>query len=75
MESNVVKVRLWNPDAGYLSWDHNTHIANFEYDPDFLTQNLDIAQLTMSIYSPRSQRQIPWSGNSDKLYQGLPPMT
>jgi len=74
MESNVVKVKLWNLDAGYLSWDQNAHVANFEYDPEFLTQNLDIAPLTMSIHSPRSQRQIPWPGNNDKLYQGLPPM-
>lgn len=28
----------------------------------------------MSIYSPRSQKQIPWTGDKDKLYQGLPPM-
>ena len=28
----------------------------------------------MSIHSSRSKRQMPWMGNSDKLYHGLPPM-
>lgn len=28
----------------------------------------------MPIDSPRSQKQLPWIGNKEKLYQGLPPM-
>ena len=74
MEPNVLKVKIWDLDAGYLSWDHNAGIGIFEYDPGFLKQNLDIAPLTMSIHSTRSKRQMPWTGNNDKLYQGLPPM-
>lgn len=74
METNVVKVKLWGMDVGYLSWDKKAGVAVFEYDPIFLEQGIDIAPLTMSIYSPRSQKQIPWTGDKDKLYQGLPPM-
>lgn len=74
METNVVKVKLWGMDVAYLSWDKKAGVAVFEYDPSFLEQGIDIAPLTMSIYSPRSQKQIPWTGNKDKLYQGLPPM-
>lgn len=74
METNVVKVELWGMDVGYLSWDKKAGVAVFEYDPIFLEQGIDIAPLTMSIYSPRSQKQIPWTGDKDKLYQGLPPM-
>ena len=74
METNVVKVKLWGMDVGYLSWDKKAGVAVFEYDPIFLEQGIDIAPLTMSIYSPRSQKQITWNGDKDKLYQGLPPM-
>lgn len=74
METNVVKVKLWGMDLGYLSWDKKVGVAVFEYDPSFLTQGLDIAPLTMSIHSPRSQKQLPWMGDKDSLYHGLPPM-
>jgi len=74
METNVVKVKLWGMDVGYLSWDKKAGAAVFEYEPSFLEQELDIAPLTMSVDSPRSQKQLPWTGDKDKLYQGLPPM-
>jgi len=74
METNVVKVKLWGMDVGYLSWDKKAGVAVFEYEPSFLEEGLDIAPLTMSINSPRSQKKLPWMGNKDKLYQGLPPM-
>ena len=74
MDTNTVKVKLWGMTIGYLMWDKKRKVALFEYDPSFLTQGLNIAPLTMSINAPRSQKQIPWLGNNDKLYQGLPPM-
>jgi Uncharacterized protein related to capsule biosynthesis enzymes len=74
METNVVKVKLWGMDVGYLSWDKKAGMAVFEYEPSFLEKGLDIAPLTMSVDSPRSQKQLPWTGDKDKLYQGLPPM-
>jgi serine/threonine-protein kinase HipA len=74
METNVVMVRLWDMAVGYLSWDKITNVAVFEYDPEFVEKGLDIAPFTMSIYSPRSKKQIPWIGDKDKLYMGLPPM-
>ncbi len=74
MGTTVVKVKLWGMDVGYLSWDKKASLAVFEYEPSFLEQRLDIAPITMPIDSLRSQKQMPWTGNEDKLYQGLPPM-
>ncbi|MFA5849478.1 MAG: type II toxin-antitoxin system HipA family toxin [Bacteroidales bacterium] len=74
METNVLKVKLWGMDVGYLSWDKKANVAFFEYESSFLEQGYDIAPLTMSVTSPRSQKQMPWTGNIDKLYQGLQPM-
>ncbi len=74
METNTVKVLLWGMDVGYLSWDGKSRTGVFEYEPSFLGRGLDLAPLTISIHAPRSQKQLPWSGDNDKLYQGLPPM-
>jgi serine/threonine-protein kinase HipA len=74
METNVVMVKLWGMSVGYLSWDKKSEVAFFEYEPEFLERGMDIAPLTMSINSPRSRKQIPWPGDKDKLYLGLPPM-
>lgn len=74
METNVVLVKLWGMPVGYLSWDKKSGIAVFEYEPEFLNKGLDIAPLTMSIYSPHSKKHFPWTGYKDKLYMGLPPM-
>lgn len=31
METNVVKIKLWGMDVGYLSWDKKANVAVFEY--------------------------------------------
>lgn len=74
METNVIMVKLWGMPVGYLSWNKTANSAIFEYEPTFLTKELDIAPLTMSIHSPRSQKQMPWIGNKESLYIGLPPL-
>jgi len=74
METNVVMVKLWGMPVGYLSWDKKADLAVFEYESEFLDKGLDIAPLTMSINSPRSKKRIPWTGDKNKLYLGLPPM-
>jgi serine/threonine-protein kinase HipA len=74
MESNVVMVKLWGMSVGYLSWDKKSDVSFFDYEPEFLDRGLEIAPLTMSINSNRSRKHIPWKGDKDKLYLGLPPM-
>jgi len=74
METNVVMVKLWGMPVGYLSWNKKADLAVFEYESEFLDKGLDIAPLTMSVNSPRSRKHLPWMGDKDKLYLGLPPM-
>jgi serine/threonine-protein kinase HipA len=73
METNVVKVKLWGMDVGYLSWDNKAGLAQFEYVSSFQDKGLDIAPLTMSVHALRSKKGLAWPGDKDKLYQGLPP--
>lgn len=74
METNAVMVKLWGMPVGYISWNKKSEVAIFEYEPEFLDKGLDIAPLTMSINAPQSKKQIPWTGDKDKLYMGLPPV-
>ncbi len=74
MKTNVVKVKLWGTNVGYLSWDSREEVAVFEYDPSFLKLGWDIAPLTMPVNASRSRKQMPWLGNKDAVYRGLPPM-
>lgn len=74
MDTNAIKVTLWGMDVGYLYWDKKQKLAVFEYEESFFEAGLDIAPLSMSINSQRSRKGMPWLGNSDMLYVGLPPM-
>ena len=74
METNAVKVKLWGYDVSFLYWDKKAQSAVFEYESSFLEKGVDIAPLTMSINSPRSQKGLPWCGEKGSLYHGLPSM-
>ena len=74
METNVVLIKLWGKTVGYLSWDKKQDLAVFEYDPGFLDFGLDVSPIAMPVNAPRSRKGIPWTGNRDKLYLGLPPV-
>ena len=70
MAVNSVIVKIWGLDVGYLSWDEQNDKAVFSYTEDFPAKGLNIAPLEKSIDSPSVR--LPLSGNSDKLYMGLP---
>ena len=74
MENNVIKVKLWEHTVGYMFWDKVKECAVFEFEPIFLQSGLNISPLTMPIGAQRNVKQIPWFGNKDKLFQGLPPL-
>lgn len=73
-DNSVLKIKLWGEQLGYLYWDNKQNAAVFEYDPEFIKNGIDPAPLTMSVKSERSVKGIPWVGNKEKPYQGLPPM-
>lgn len=44
---DVATVQLWGQDVGAVAWNVDRGLGEFEYEPTFLRQNLDIAPLTM----------------------------
>lgn len=74
MESNIIQIKIWDQTVGLMYWDRKKGYAVFEYDKSFLQRNLDIAPMSMSVSSFKSWKGLPWIGNKDKLFQGLPPV-
>lgn len=68
---NNIKVTIWGKEVGRLTWDSRRKRAVFEYAPNFLKGNLDIAPLTASIHNPRYR--LPFYGEpNNNIFFGLP---
>lgn len=74
MKTNAVKITLWGKTVGYIYWDKKSKRALFQYEDSYVQTGWDLTPLTMPLSSERSRRGMVWPGNTDKLYQGLPPM-
>lgn len=74
MKTNAVKITLWGKTVGYVYWDKKTKRALFQYEESYVKDGWELAPLTMPLTSERSRRNMVWPGDTDKLYQGLPPM-
>lgn len=64
----VAKVNLWGKTIGAVSWDENTALANFEYEPAFIDSGIEIAPITM----PLSNRIFSFPALPRDTFRGLP---
>ena len=71
--TEAIKITMHGRTVGFMVWNSRLKKALFEYDRSFIASGINIAPLTMPINSVRSQSGLSWSGNTDKLYRGLPP--
>ena len=44
----VAEVRLWGKTIGAVSWNEDTGLASFEYDPEFRESGIEVAPLDCS---------------------------
>jgi serine/threonine-protein kinase HipA len=65
---NFAEVKLWGKTIGAVSWDENTRLANFEYDPEFTESGIEVAPLTM----PLSERIYAFPALPRETFHGLP---
>lgn len=56
-----LKVMLWGEEIGRLAWHENRKLAYFNYNPEFLRGNLDVAPLVASIRNPMTITRISHS--------------
>ncbi|MFO7658837.1 MAG: type II toxin-antitoxin system HipA family toxin [Bacteroidales bacterium] len=69
----VAKVYLWNRIVGYVLWEETKSLAAFEFDPEFVKNDLDISPLIMPIDDLRNgQRIFSFPELERKTFLGLP---
>lgn len=64
----VASVMLWGRQIGAVSWDDARGVANFEYEPSFVTSAIEVAPLTM----PLSGQIYSFPQLSRASFHGLP---
>ncbi len=64
----IATVKLWGKAIGAVSWDEDTGLANFEYEPDFVESGIEIAPITM----PLSNRIYSFPALPKETFYGLP---
>lgn len=68
MVNPAVEIILWDRVVAALLWDQKTSIGSFEYHPDFLRSNIQIAPLTM----PLRAGVFRFPELSQSTFRGLP---
>ncbi|MFQ5634789.1 MAG: type II toxin-antitoxin system HipA family toxin [Gammaproteobacteria bacterium] len=71
--ASLAWVRLWDRLVGAVAWDAARGLGTFEYDRDFLGENLDIAPLHMPVEDALGGDGIYSFASLDRdTYMGLP---
>lgn len=62
------RVKLWGSTIGVVSWINDRRVGIFQYVPEFLSSNIQVAPLTM----PLSETPYSFPGLSSDSFKGLP---
>tara|TARA_R110002072_G_scaffold4951_3_gene33666 strand:- start:108 stop:1394 length:1287 start_codon:yes stop_codon:yes gene_type:complete len=69
----VTEVNLWGIQVGAVAWNEAANHGVFEFEPDFLKLNLDIAPLKMPLAEARNGKRIfSFPMLNTETFQGLP---
>ncbi len=63
----TAEIQLWGKTIGAVSWDKETSLANFEYDPAFRESGIEVAPFTM----PLSNRIYTFPALPRETFHGL----
>jgi serine/threonine-protein kinase HipA len=66
--STVAEVKLWGRTIGAVALPDNSETASFEYDPNFVSSNIQVSPLRM----PLSQQVYTFPALSQQTFHGLP---
>jgi serine/threonine-protein kinase HipA len=65
---DVAQILLWDREVAAISWDNSRNLGFFQFHPDFLTSNIQIAPVTM----PLSPQVYSFPGLPKDTFRGLP---
>ncbi len=64
----LAEVKLWGRRIGAVAWDAARQVANFEYEPAFVTSGIEVAPLVM----PLAPTIYSFPNLSNTTFKGLP---
>jgi len=67
---DVANVQLWGHRVGAIAWNEKRGCADFEYDPAFVKQGIEVSPLMM----PLGNQIYSFPGLKKETYHGLPGM-
>jgi len=65
-------VKLWGDTVGAVTWLDNRGYAAFEYEPSFLTKNLDLSPIHIGLSKARAGQIYSFPGIDRETFKGLP---
>lgn len=72
MKSKCADVKVWGIRVGRISWNYDRKVGEFEFDPDFANQGLDLAPIQMPLKDGGKKFSFP--ALNSQTYLGLPGM-
>lgn len=69
---NTAYVKLWGDTVGAVTWMSDKGYAAFEYEPSFLTKNLDISPIHLGLTKARSGHVFIFPNIDRETFKGLP---
>jgi len=72
MDDKTATVKLWEQIVGAIAWSEDDQIGTFEFDPKFLTTQLDVAPIMMPVNSKRRVYSFIENKGSNSTFRGLP---
>lgn len=64
----IAQIKLWGKIIGAVSWNENTGLANFEYEPDFIDSGIEVSPVTMKL----SNQIYAFPALPHETFHGLP---
>ena len=65
-------INIWNNRAGAVSWNSQTGLASFEFDPSFLKNDLDLAPVRMPVREAKGRIFSFPELRNNETFKGLP---
>lgn len=70
---DVIGVTLWGENIGALSWDDDRNLGSFEFQPGFISKELNVSPIHMPISSSKA-KIYNFPSLDEQTYKGLPGM-
>ena len=69
---DTASIKLWGEDVGAVTWIKERGCAAFEYEPSFLTKDLDLSPIHLSLVDGNAGSIFTFPNLDNETFKGLP---